>query len=189
VEVVTAESEPDVDERAAKAEQSRHGRHFGIAVHRALELVLGAGVDSEEAVAQAIAAASVDLRSEERKALARLESEARSDVRRALAALEAAGLAALDLATEVDLTAPAADTTTLVRGAVDLIAVGSDTVHVLDWKTDAPVAGKLAAAYPAYAEQLRIYGDMIRLSGWLGSRRVRAGLLLTATGEIRWLEE
>jgi ATP-dependent exoDNAse (exonuclease V) beta subunit len=89
---------------------------------------------------------------------------------------------------EVDLTAPAGEAT-LLRGSIDLLAIGEAAVHVIDWKTDKPVAGGLDTAYPAYAAQLRLYAEALRASDLLApGQSIRAGLLLTATGELRWLD-
>ncbi len=185
---VEDEIDPAAGERAAKSERSRHGQHFGIAVHRALELVLGgADLAPEDAVRVAIEETGLALRPAARRALAALHGDVEADVGRALAALDAAGLRTLDLATEVDVTA-VPDDATLLRGAIDLLAVGPDVAYVIDWKTDQPVRGALATAYPAYAEQLRLYAAALRAAGWLGGPALRAGLLLTATGEIRWLD-
>ncbi len=187
-----AESPDEVEDaearRASKAEQSRYGRGFGIAVHRTLELVLSGAIPAiDEAVEVAIAETVLALPLAEGEPLAKLRASVASDVDRALLSLEDAGLRHLTLATEVDVTLPAGEDL-LLRGAIDLLAIGSDAAHVIDWKTDAPVAGPLASAYPAYAEQLRLYGDAVRASGFLAGRDLRAGLLLTATGELRWLE-
>jgi ATP-dependent helicase/nuclease subunit A len=189
-EAAAGDAEIDIaaGERAAKSERSRHGQHFGIAVHRALELVLGgADLGAEDAVRVAIEETGLALRPAARQALIALHGDVEADVERALAALARAGLRTLDLATEVDVTA-VPDDETLLRGAIDLLAVGPDVAYVIDWKTDQPIRGALATAYPAYAEQLRLYAAALRAAGWLGPRTLRTGLLLTAAGEIRWLD-
>ena len=175
--------------RAAKAERSRFGRGFGIAVHRALELTLGpAALPVEEAVQVALAETLLALPRSERGDLDILADHVRADVERGLGALRDAGLATLRLVPEVDLTAPAGEAT-LLRGSIDLLAIGEDQVHIIDWKTDRPLSGNLDTVYPAYAAQLRLYVEALRASELLAAgQSIRAGLLLTATGELRWLD-
>ena len=188
-----SEVEGEVDDteglRAAKAERSRFGRGFGIAVHRALELTLGpAALPVEEAVPVAVTETLLALPRSERGDLEMLADHVRADVERGLEALATAGLSALTLVPEVDLTAPAGEST-LLRGSIDLLAIGEAQVHVIDWKTDKPIAGDLDTAYPAYAAQLRLYAEALRASDLLAAgQSIRAGLLLTATGELRWLD-
>jgi ATP-dependent exoDNAse (exonuclease V) beta subunit len=179
----TREEAADEVERVAKVAASRFGSGFGITVHRALELVLsGAISDSRRAVALAV----------EESGLADHVAEAEADVERSLAALRAVGAGGNDafwtVRTEYPL-AVAWENGTLLSGFIDLLVLSPDSVTVLDYKTDAPRSGALAAAYPRYAEQLRIYVEMLRRAEVIGTRRVRAGLLLTASGEIRWDEE
>ena len=76
----------------------------------------------------------------------------------------------------------------LLAGFIDLLVVKRDTVMVIDFKTDAVRAGALATTYPEYAEQLRLYGEMLQSAGVIGTRALRCGLLFTATGELRWAE-
>ena len=184
----TDEVEDAEERRASKAERSRYGRGFGIAVHRTLELILSGAIPTvDEAIEVAIAETLLALPPAEGEPLTKLRTSVTADVERALLALEDAGLRHLTLATEVDVTLPASEEI-LLRGAIDLLAIGPHAAHVIDWKTDAPQAGPLVSTYPAYAEQLRLYADAVRGSGFLAGRSLRAGLLLTATGELRWLE-
>ncbi|HWN81341.1 MAG TPA: UvrD-helicase domain-containing protein, partial [Candidatus Udaeobacter sp.] len=175
--------------RAAKSERSRFGRGFGIAVHRALELHLGQPpLPTDEAVQVALAETLLALPRSERGDLELLADHVRADVERGLRALESAGLAGLTLVPEVELTAPAGETT-LLRGSIDLLAIAEAVVHIIDWKTDKPREGSLDTVYPAYAAQLRLYAEALRASELLApGQTIRAGLLLTATGEIRWLD-
>jgi ATP-dependent exoDNAse (exonuclease V) beta subunit len=116
-------------------------------------------------------------------------TEAEADVQRALEALRRFGLAgnpAVTLMTEYPL-AMLWNDGKLLSGFIDLLALSDDTAMVIDFKTDTPVAGGLAAVYPKYAAQLRLYGDMLRTAGLVGARQLRLGLLLTATGKLRWL--
>ena len=69
------------------------------------------------------------------------------------------------------------------------MVIAADTAMIIDFKTDSPVAGPLAVTYPRYAAQLQLYASMLRNSGTVGARTLRLGVLLTATGEIRWLDE
>jgi ATP-dependent helicase/nuclease subunit A len=175
--------------RAAKAEQSRFGRGFGIAVHRALELVLARPpLAIEEAVQVAMSETLVSLSRAERAAFVPLAGHVRGDVERGLAALQEAGLSALTLVSEMDVTAPAGEAT-LLRGSIDLLAIAPGQVAIIDWKTDRPLPGDVEGAYPAYAAQLRLYAQAISASGFVAAgQKIRTGLLLTATGELRWTE-
>ena len=75
----------------------------------------------------------------------------------------------------------------LLSGFIDLLAVSDSEVLVIDFKSDQPRDGEVAIAYPTYAAQLRLYGQALIRSGRLGARALRLGVLLTATGELRWL--
>jgi ATP-dependent helicase/nuclease subunit A len=179
----------DVDEestlesvRTRKAEAGRFGPLFGSTVHRALELMLAACLDS---VAAAVALAAQE------SGLTEHHAEAEADVHRGLEALRRIGVGsdqALAVATEYPLSAAGAGGT-LVTGFIDVLVVRPDTLAIIDFKTDAPVPGYLPAAYPRYAAQLRLYGEMLRSAGVAGGREMRLGLLLTASGELRWLDE
>jgi ATP-dependent exoDNAse (exonuclease V) beta subunit len=175
-----ADEEMSVDsERARKAEAGRLGTLFGASVHRALELILSNGTSLTQAVALAAQEAG----------LTEHIATARADVQRALEALRALGVGdntALTVSTEYPLAMPWAGGK-LLSGFIDLLVFGADTVMVIDFKTDAPLGGALPVAYPRYAAQLQLYGSMLRATGILGARELRLGLLLTATGEIRWL--
>ena len=175
-----AAEEPSVDsERERKAEAGRLGPVFGSTVHRALELILSNSIDGLE---RAVEVAAQDA------GLTDHLAEAEADVRRALDAVRRLGESdgPLTLHTEYPLSIPWRDGT-LLSGFIDLLAIGAGTAMVVDFKTDAVVAGALASVYPRYAAQLRLYGEMLRTTGLLGSRVLRLGLLLTATGELRWL--
>ncbi len=177
----TADEEPDMaTQRLRKVEHSRFGPTFGSAVHRALELLVAQCVDQVE-VAVSLAAQEAGLTEH----LAEVEA----DVRRALDALRQLGVlgnAVASVTTEYPLAMRWNDGK-LLTGYVDLLAVSSERVTVIDYKTDAPLPGALPAAYPEYAAQLRLYGDMLRASGVVGARVLQLGLLLTAPGEMRWL--
>jgi ATP-dependent exoDNAse (exonuclease V) beta subunit len=165
-------------ERARKADGARFGAVFGLTVHRALELVLSGACDDADA------AVSIAAREQE---LTANQAEAAADVRRALATLAAEGLDAAggEWITEYPVAAPLASGE-LASGFIDLLHVGSDEVRVIDFKTDTPAEGEVGKAFPAYARQLDLYVRMLRDPRIAGGRRVRSGLLFTATGELRW---
>ena len=167
-------------ERARKAEQGRFGRQFGSLVHRALELLLSGEAGS---AAIAVSLASQEAGSTEHAAAAE------ADVQRAVDALRQAtviGDGGVAIATEYPLAMGTRDGK-LLTGFIDLLAVSATEVVVLDFKTDAPVAGVLARAYPRYAAQLRLYAELLHAAGVLEGRALRLGVLLTASGELRWL--
>lgn len=165
-------------ERARKTDGARFGRAFGLTVHRALELVLSG------ACAAADAAVSIAAREQE---LTVNLAEAEADVQRALATLAASGLdvAHGEAIAEYPIAA-LLGSGELVSGFIDLLHVGSDEIRVIDFKTDTPAEGEVGTAFPAYARQLELYLRMLGDPGVAGARRVRSGLLFTATGELRW---
>ena len=178
---VAAEEEPDrATERLRKEDRGRFGPTFGSAVHRALELLVAQCVARvEDAVS--VAAQEADL-TEHRP-------EAEADVRRAIDTLRQLGVlgnAAVSVATEYPLAMQWKDGK-LLSGYLDFLAVGKERVTVIDYKTDAPRPGSVAAAFPEYAAQLRLYGDLLRAAGVVGSRELQLAVLLTASGELRWL--
>ncbi|MBI1815817.1 MAG: UvrD-helicase domain-containing protein [Deltaproteobacteria bacterium] len=167
-------------ERARKAAGARFGNQFGIVVHRALELLLsGAQPSPHEAVSLAARENNFDEHA----------AEALADVERALAALDSADVTA-DNGWQLCCEYPVYDVQpgTLLSGFIDLLAVSANEVLVIDFKSDQPRDGDVASAYPAYAAQLRLYGEALEHSGRIGKRKVRLALLLTATGELRWLD-
>jgi hypothetical protein len=120
----------------------------------------------------------------------RLE-DATGDVARAWQALQELGLArplGPDLQIEYPVAAPW-DGGSLLMGYVDLIGATSDCVTILDFKTDTPPAGPVDAVYPEYASQVSLYGGILRVTGVLGERNVRWGLLFTGDGEVRWVPQ
>jgi ATP-dependent exoDNAse (exonuclease V) beta subunit len=176
-----SEEEPDMDaERLRKAERSRFGATFGSVVHRALELLVTQCIDQVE-VAVSLAAQEAGLM--EHKA------EAEADVGRALETLRHLGVLgnpAVSIASEYPLAMRWIDGQ-LLSGYLDLVAITPEQVTVIDYKTDAPRPGALRRAYPEYTTQLRLYGDLLRAAGVVGARTLRLGVLLTASGEVRWL--
>jgi ATP-dependent helicase/nuclease subunit A len=155
----------------------RFGRIFGETVHLAIGLVLREGLAASAAVAGAA----------RRAGLASRLADATVDVERAVAALRELGVARG--APWLQLEYPVAGIGRhgeLVSGYVDLVVrsrAADPEVTVIDFKTDlAPAAGD---AIPArYDDQVRGYAHA--LAHGLGTS-VRAGLLYTADGGIRWL--
>ena len=167
-------------QRAQKAAGGRFGHVFGSAVHRAIELLLSGASNT--------AAAAVTLAAQEAKLRDHL-TEATADVERACSALAAIGLGHnpdLTVCTEYPV-AMLREQGVLLSGFVDLLLSDASTVTVIDFKTDRPLDGDLVVAYPRYTRQLRLYGEMLRVAQIVGARQLRLGVLLTATGELRWL--
>ena len=75
-----------------------------------------------------------------------------------------------------------------MSGYIDLVAVADGRIDVIDFKTDAPRSGPVEYAHPEYAAQVRAYGRLLAAAGVLEGRGLRCGLLLTADGNIRWVE-
>jgi len=174
----TDENRLDTD-RLRKIAAGRFGPLFGAAVHRAIELWLTGTLDNP-AAATALAADAVGL-TEHR-------AQAQADVARAVKALRRLGVTRIGptVATEYPLAMTGQDGK-LLTGFIDLLVLTAEAILILDFKTDAPVDGPLAVAYPHYAAQLRLYGDLLRTAGAGGTHPLRLGLLLTASGEVRWL--
>jgi ATP-dependent helicase/nuclease subunit A len=181
---VSGEAHRLVEEReedASAARPHRPGRFgpvFGETVHLAIgEALRNAALSPAEAVARATRVTALDSNA----------SEAAEDVARALRALADAGLRRApgpDLQLEYSL-AFARDGK-LLTGYVDLLAAATDgVVTVIDFKTDAPPAGDVNATYPAYVEQVRSYGRILKELGV--ARDVRGGLLFSAENLVRWL--
>lgn len=166
------------EERTRKAAEARFGRTFGLTVHRALELILWGTA----------ATAAVALAAQEQLMTDHL-ADAEADVQRTLDALRQLRIIdnlGMTIGTEYPLAMRWRDGK-LLSGVIDLLAVSVDVAFVIDFKTDAPIPGALAAVYPRYAAQLQLYGEMLRAAGVVGTRQLRRGLLLTASGEFREL--
>ncbi|HYD50811.1 MAG TPA: UvrD-helicase domain-containing protein, partial [Terriglobales bacterium] len=168
-------------EQLHKARGGRFGPTYGTAVHLALQIAL-TRLDIDPADAVSLAAASAGLQDN-------LE-EAQADVNRALASLLELGVArgAATIAVEYPVVALWPDGK-LVTGLLDLLVLEAERATVIDFKTDPPPPGKIEWSYRAYAEQLRLYGELLRAAGLLQGRELRQGLLFTADGVVRWLEE
>jgi ATP-dependent exoDNAse (exonuclease V) beta subunit len=76
----------------------------------------------------------------------------------------------------------------LLSGFVDLLAADDTTMTAIDFKTDVAPQAAAARVYPEYAAQLRLYGEMLRASGMVGTRELRLGLLFTESGRIDWVD-
>jgi len=166
-------------QRAEKAAGGRFGHLFGSTVHRAIELILSGAADTPPAAVR-LAALEVGLTEH--------LVEATADVDRARQALRAIGVGdgQLTMATEYPLVMARHDGA-LLSGLVDLLLWDAHHVTVIDFKTDRPIGGDLAIAYPRYTRQLRLYGDMLQTAQLVGTHQLRLGVLLTASGELRWL--
>jgi len=165
---------------ARKPRPGRFGMVFGTVVHEAIGLVLR---DPELVVTQAVRKAA------ERFGLVEHIDDAVADVTRALDALRAEGLFRRP-GTELQLEYPVAGAVehgVLLGGYIDLLGVTQGKVAILDFKTDAPSAGRVEDAYPEYAAQVSTYGSLIEAAGVAAPGQVRRGLLFTADGTIRWL--
>lgn len=176
----TTEDESGVEaDRLRKTAAGRFGPVFGAAVHRAIEFWLSGSTDTL-AAATARAADIVGLTDH--------RPQAHTDVERAVAALRRLGVTHTGptVATEYPLAAPWPGGKLLI-GYVDLLVQTSSAILVIDFKTDTPVDGPLSVAYPLYAGQLWHYGELLRTAGVVGTRQLRLGLLLTASGEVRWM--
>jgi ATP-dependent helicase/nuclease subunit A len=170
------------DASRRKPRNGRYGALFGETVHRAIGLVLNEpGLHTADAVQRAARGSGLE----------GLFSEAASDVERALEALRSAGFIRAE-GRDVQLEYPVAgawDGGTLLTGYVDLVAVARDRLDVIDFKTDPPPREPIDRAYPQYASQVRLYGRLLAAAGVVGARETRYGLLFTADGTIRWLDE
>jgi len=157
----------------------RYGPVFGDTVHRAIGLVLASAGSTEQAVARAARVTG----------LAEHLAEAAADVDRALSVLKSEGLTS---ATELRVEYPIAGGTAegdLLGGYIDLIAVDDQFVSVVDFKTDLSVAtGSAEQSFPAYFLQLDGYMRLLRQAGIGGPRRIRAGLLFTDRGTLKWID-
>jgi ATP-dependent exoDNAse (exonuclease V) beta subunit len=155
--------------------KGRFGTMFGETVHVAIGVALKHGKAAGEAVA---AAASLT-------GLSAHLPDAAEDTTRALAVLSDLGIAGTGHRYALEY--PIAGLTSsgdLVAGYVDLVAFVADGMVVLDFKTDVP-PDDVEGMPPRYVEQVRGYADALQRALHTGS--IRAGLLFTADGVIRWL--
>jgi ATP-dependent helicase/nuclease subunit A len=175
--VAEGEAEGEAGDRA-KEREGRFGRAFGDTVHLAIGAVLR---EPSRTPAEAARLAA------RQAGLDHHLAEAAEDVARALRALEAEGLRRApgpDLRLEYPVAA--AREGTLLVGYLDLVARRGEETVVVDFKSDAPPRGEVAASYPAYLEQVRSYGRILVELGLAREGAVRCGLLYTADGVVRW---
>jgi ATP-dependent helicase/nuclease subunit A len=155
--------------------KGRFGTVFGETVHLAIGLALKQHHAAENAVAASalLTGLSVHLR------------EAVEDVARALSVLSGLGIVSggQSYALEYPI-AGLASNGDLLAGYVDLVAVLAGRTVVLDFKTDLPPEDTQGLS-PRYVEQVQGYADALQRALDVGP--IRAGLLFTADGAIRWL--
>ena len=162
-----------------KLRESRFGRVFGDTVHRAIGLSLREpGLDPVGAVE----------RTARETGLGDHLAEAAADVARALSTLEATGLRRVP-GDDLRLEYPVAQGRDglLLQGYIDLLGSRDGAVTVVDFKTDPPPEGDVAATYSSYVEQVRSYGRILVDLGVARPGAVKCGLLFTADGRMRWV--
>jgi len=162
-----------------KPRESRFGRVFGDTVHRAIGLSLREpGLDPAGAVE----------RTARETGLGDHLAEAAADVARALSTLEATGLRRVP-GVDLRLEYPVAQGRDglLLQGYIDLLGSRDGAVTVVDFKTDAPPEGDVAATHSSYVEQVRSYGRILVDLGVARPGAVKCGLLFTADGRMRWV--
>jgi len=162
-----------------KLRESRFGPVFGDTVHRAIGISLREpGLDPERAVRMTI----------RETGLGDHLAEAAADVARALSTLEATGLRRVP-GDDLRLEYPVAlgRDGMLLQGYIDLLGWRDDVVTVVDFKTDAPPPGDVAATYASYVEQVRSYCRILVELGVARPGAVKCGLLFTADGRMRWV--
>jgi ATP-dependent helicase/nuclease subunit A len=153
----------------------RHGIRFGETVHEAIAWVAAVGGRVDEAVRRAAALAG--LRAHLR--------DAEQDVSRALATLAVTDIDIRNAACRLEYpVAGVAGGGTLVAGYVDLVAWAGEVLTVIDFKTDTPPP---SAGVPEERYVAQVSGYAAVLARAWNAREVRAGLLYTADGEIRWV--
>ncbi|HEY4238641.1 MAG TPA: UvrD-helicase domain-containing protein [Kofleriaceae bacterium] len=146
--------------------KGRFGRVFGDTVHLAIGVVVREGGAARDAVLRVVVRTQL---------ASGLVDEAVADVQRAVAAVGASAA----LAVEYPVSGIDAEGR-LVSGYIDLLARTGEGIVLLDFKTDAP-----APTLPdGYVRQVEGYATAVA-AAW--GQPVRAGILYTATGEIRWL--
>ena len=180
----TAAHGPDVDPddgpgEAPRERRGRHGARFGTVVHQALAACLE---DPQQTAAVAVASAAAA------EGLAGLHREAVEDVERSLAALGRAGLLpgpGMTVRLEYPLAGPG-DAGELLLAFADFVHCGPGGLTVLDFKSDAPPTGPVAATYPAYVRQVQTYGRLLRQAA-ANAGPWGCGLLFTASGDLHWV--
>ncbi|NUP07969.1 MAG: UvrD-helicase domain-containing protein [Polyangiaceae bacterium] len=159
---------------------SRFGTVFGDTVHRALGEALRRELSPVEAVHRAAA----------RTGLVEHVDEAVRDVERGLRCLEDHGLT-LEGTDALRLEYPIvgqALTGNMLVGYIDLLVSTKDGLRLIDFKTDrSDAATPLREGFPSYVKQVETYVALLHEAGVSGEREVKAGLLFTDEGSLRWL--
>jgi len=158
--------------RALWGKKGRFGTVFGETVHLAIGTALRSRMTVDKSVARAA----------KQTGLSSNLMEATEDVTRALVALALLGIApggSFELEYPLAGVSP---TGQLVAGYVDLIAKTNETI-LLDFKTDTPPSAGESIAQ-RYVDQVRGYATVLEKAM---NTHIRAGLLFTADGAVRWL--
>lgn len=157
--------------RTLWGKKGRFGSVFGETVHLAIGFALRTHMNVDDAVCAAARRTGLDDKL----------VDAGEDVARALGVLAALGIGAT-----VEIEYPVSGLATggqLVSGYVDLLAIVDGATVLIDFKTDAPPAsGELPPE--RYVNQVMGYADVVCRAF---RAPVRAGLLYTADGAVRWL--
>ena len=111
--------------------------------------------------------------------------DAVADVTRTERTLRDAGLLQHMLRLEYPI-AGSLEPAALLSGYIDLLVASERELLVIDFKTDLPPSQDALSEYPGYVAQVRAYGRLLEVSGVAGPRTVRAALLFTADGALRW---
>ncbi len=173
----SAEASEEEERPPRKERKGRYGPTFGTTVHRALELVLTKRVgEVEKAVEQAAREAGLTVHLD----------VAVTDVVRTLATLKAEGLMSSTMRLEYPI-AGSLDPSTLLLGYVDLLIATAEGLVLIDFKTDTPPPADEPGWYAAYVAQVRTYVALLAPAGVTGARPVKAGLLFTGDGGLRWV--
>lgn len=153
----------------------RFGPSFGTLVHRAIGRVLLDGCDATSAVDDGLVTNGVSNE---------LRMDAVEDVERAVTALRELGITtSSELRVEYPV-AGLADHGAVLVGSIDLLAVRSAELWIVDFKTDEPPTSSAATELPAYAAQVRLYGELLQRAGVGAGLELRCALLFTADGSL-----
>ncbi|HVM96784.1 MAG TPA: hypothetical protein VMT89_10360, partial [Candidatus Acidoferrales bacterium] len=161
-------------ERAQKVAGARFGAQFGRTVRRSLQLlILGLVKDEEEALRRAAAV----------EGLRQNVEDAAVDVRRSVRTLRQIGVVfGPQSCFEVSLVTSCSDGT-LLQGFIDVLQVVNEQPLAIEIRSDKP----LGTMHRRQAEQLARYGELLRAAGLAANKSLKLGVLLTATGELKWV--
>ncbi|HEX9137808.1 MAG TPA: PD-(D/E)XK nuclease family protein, partial [Nitrospirota bacterium] len=174
------EEEDRVSEREESAREKnlegRFGPKFGQLVHEVLAAVVSG---SKASVKQLVQAAASQIPGSDHL------DEAIGDVERAIKTLQKIGILGDGFHMQAEYPVVKADGKGhLLVGSVDLVALSPKEVWIIDYKTNSVSAELTTSPFPEYVRQLRTYAEMLKAGGLTGTRRVRQGLLFTATGQV-----